>query len=103
MAERESCGSCRRSGSTGEECDKYPAIRLRAETASAGSHSYPQSCITSSAYTRLSFMPAALDRRSFLEHALAAPFFIPAWQPAPPGSYTAELAKLMRAAPVPGA
>src|SRR6202044_712265 len=57
--------------------------------------------------TRLSFMQiamqAAIDRRAFLQHALAAPFLIPAWQPAPPRSYTAELASLMRAAPVPGA
>jgi CubicO group peptidase (beta-lactamase class C family) len=48
-------------------------------------------------------MQAAIDRRSFLQHALAAPFLIPAWQPAPPRSYTAELTNLMRAAPVPGA
>ena len=48
-------------------------------------------------------MQAAIDRRSFLQYALAAPFLVPTWQPAPPGSYSAELAKLMRAAPVPGA
>jgi CubicO group peptidase (beta-lactamase class C family) len=48
-------------------------------------------------------MQAAIDRRAFLQHALAAPFLIPAWQSAPPGAYVAELARLMRAAPVPGA
>jgi len=48
-------------------------------------------------------MQTAIDRRSFLQNALVAPFLIPAWQPAPPLAYTAELANLMRAAPVPGA
>lgn len=42
-------------------------------------------------------------RRSFLQHALAAPFVIPSWKSGVPQSYLAELTTLMRAAPVPGA
>jgi len=48
-------------------------------------------------------MKTAMHRRSFLQHALAAPFLVPGWKSAPPGAYTAELSSLMRAAPVPGA
>jgi len=44
-----------------------------------------------------------MHRRLFLQHALAAPFLVPAWESAPPGTYLAELGNLMRAAPVPGA
>jgi CubicO group peptidase (beta-lactamase class C family) len=44
-----------------------------------------------------------LPRRSFLQHALAAPFLVPGWTPAAPPAYIAELLRLMRAAPVPGA
>ena len=44
-----------------------------------------------------------MHRRLFLQHALAAPFLVPAWESAPPGAYLAELGNLMRAAPVPGA
>jgi CubicO group peptidase (beta-lactamase class C family) len=43
------------------------------------------------------------DRRLFLRQVVAAPFLASAWKSAPPASYLAELAVLMRAAPVPGA
>ena len=44
-----------------------------------------------------------MDRRFFLQRALALPALVPAWNSAPPRAYTAELLLLMRAAPVPGA
>lgn len=48
-------------------------------------------------------MHAAIDRRLFLQSALAAPLLMPGWKSAPPRGYLAELSGLMRAAPVPGA
>jgi CubicO group peptidase (beta-lactamase class C family) len=47
-------------------------------------------------------MPS-LDRRSFFQQMFAAALVKPAWKSAPPAPYLAELATLMRAAPVPGA
>jgi len=43
------------------------------------------------------------DRRSFFQRMFAAALVKPAWKSAPPQPYLAELATLMRAAPVPGA
>ena len=48
-------------------------------------------------------METAIDRRSFLQHAYAAPLLISGWRQGAPGAYTDELSRLMRAAPVPGA
>lgn len=48
-------------------------------------------------------MPVPLDRRSFLQHAMVAPFLASTWTKSPPAGYLAELSALMRAAPVPGA
>ena len=44
-----------------------------------------------------------MHRRSFLQHAFAAPILVRSWKQSPPAAYTAELTRLMRAAPVPGA
>src|SRR6476659_6984622 len=46
-------------------------------------------------------MMLMMDRRLFL--ALGARLTVPAWKTSPPQPYLAELASLMRAAPVPGA
>jgi CubicO group peptidase (beta-lactamase class C family) len=45
----------------------------------------------------------ALPRRSFFQQMFAVSLINPAWKSVPPASYLAELATLMRAAPVPGA
>jgi CubicO group peptidase (beta-lactamase class C family) len=44
-----------------------------------------------------------MERRAFLQSAVAGSFLTPAWRTDPPGSYVAEIKHLMRAAPVPGA
>ena len=44
-----------------------------------------------------------MQRRLFLQHALASPLFVPDWRSAPPSAYLGELRSMMRAAPVPGA
>jgi CubicO group peptidase (beta-lactamase class C family) len=48
-------------------------------------------------------MQPGLDRRSFLHHALAAPFLVPAWKSGPPRNYLSELSAMMRAGSIPGA
>jgi CubicO group peptidase (beta-lactamase class C family) len=44
-----------------------------------------------------------MERRTFLQPALAGSFLVPAWRTDPPASYITEIKTLMRAAPVPGA
>jgi CubicO group peptidase (beta-lactamase class C family) len=44
-----------------------------------------------------------MQRRLFLQHALAAPFLSRNWKSGVPGAYLEEITLLMRAAPVPGA
>ena len=49
-----------------------------------------------------------MQRRTFLQQAIsstgiASPLISPSWKPSAPRSYIAELSRLMRAAPVPGA
>jgi CubicO group peptidase (beta-lactamase class C family) len=43
------------------------------------------------------------DRRGFLQRMFAATLVQPAWKSGPPAAYLAELASMMRVAPVPGA